>query len=106
MTTLAAILLLAPHLTSGTAASYAEMITLAAKKHQLNPLLVVALIHHESRFKAKAKSGRNYGLLQVRAEPGSIRGSRISNTATASPAQPAESVLTPHFNGCSRGQND
>ena len=65
MTTAAAILLLSS-LSPATAERYAALIDREAERHQINPLLVVALIHRESRFNRRAVSGRNIGLGQVR----------------------------------------
>jgi soluble lytic murein transglycosylase-like protein len=63
---LAAILWLAPHLGADTSKVYAGLITGHAEDAKLDPLLVVAIIHLESEFKARIKSRTNdYGLMQV-----------------------------------------
>lgn len=63
---LAAILWIAPHLPSKQAQLYAQLIKVEARRNDVDPLLVVALVHTESRFKERASSLRNYGLMQVR----------------------------------------
>jgi hypothetical protein len=65
VTTAAAILLLSS-LSPATAERYARLIDAEATRHQLNPLLMVALIHRESRFQRRAYSRGNWGLFQVR----------------------------------------
>jgi hypothetical protein len=63
---LAAIMWLAPHLGADTAELYAGLIAGHAEDAQVDPLLVVAIIQIESRFKATAKSKTaDYGLMQV-----------------------------------------
>lgn len=63
---LAAILWLAPQLGADTAEVYAGLIAGHAEDAQVDPLLVVAIIHLESRFNPKAKSKTNdRGLMQV-----------------------------------------
>lgn len=63
---LAAILWLAPHLGAERAELYAGLVTGHAEDAKIDPLLVVAIIHIESRFKATAKSKtRDHGLMQV-----------------------------------------
>ena len=62
----AAILWLAPQLVPTTAMHYAQTIVSESKKHDIDPLLIVALIHRESRFKRLAYVSHNYGLMQVR----------------------------------------
>lgn len=62
----AAILWLAPQLVPTTAVHYAQAIISESERHDIDPFLVVALIHCESRFKRLAYVSRNYGLMQVR----------------------------------------
>jgi soluble lytic murein transglycosylase-like protein len=63
---LAAILWLAPQLGHETAEDYAGLITGYAEKYEVDPLLVVAIIHTESRFNSRAKSKTgDHGLMQV-----------------------------------------
>ncbi len=63
---LAAILWLAPHLGADRAELYAGLVAGHAEDAQLDPLLVVAIIQIESRFKATAKSKTaDHGLMQV-----------------------------------------
>ena len=73
MTTFEAILFLAVSLHQDRAADYAEWIDNQAAILEIDPLLVVALIHHESRFKTKARKGGNYGLMQVRVSKSNYR---------------------------------
>jgi soluble lytic murein transglycosylase-like protein len=68
VTVLDAILLLSS-LHPSTAQRYAGYIEAEAARHKIDPLLVVALIHHESRFQKRATSGGNFGLLQLRVSP-------------------------------------
>jgi hypothetical protein len=63
---LQAILWLAPFLGPATSASYARLIVREASARDIDPLVVVALAHRESRWNAKLVSKKNYGLLQVR----------------------------------------
>jgi soluble lytic murein transglycosylase-like protein len=63
---LAAIIWLAPNLGAETSELYAGLIAGHAEDAKIDPLLVVAIIHLESRFKPHAKSKTNdYGLMQV-----------------------------------------
>jgi len=59
---------LAPWLLGAQVSTYAQVIDREAAVHRLDPLLVVALAWRESRFHARARSrsGRSWGLLQVR----------------------------------------
>jgi hypothetical protein len=65
VSTLDAILLLST-LSPATAAQLADTIDRHAARHHIDPLLIVALVHRESRFSRKARSGKNFGLMQVR----------------------------------------
>lgn len=63
---LAAIMWLAPNLGPAVAERYAGLIAGHAEDHRVDPLLVVAIIHTESRFDASARSSTgDYGLMQV-----------------------------------------
>lgn len=62
----AAILYLAPHVPQRTAESYAEWIHAESARHQIDPLLVTAIIYRESRFRSRTVSKHNYGLTQFR----------------------------------------
>ena len=63
---LAAILWLAPQLGHELAEDYAGLITGYAEQYEVDPLLVVAIVHTESRFTARAKSKTNdWGLMQL-----------------------------------------
>lgn len=61
----AAIMWLCPQVGTVNARVYAREIV-KAQSRGVDPLLVTALIYRESRFRPKARSGRNYGLGQVR----------------------------------------
>lgn len=65
---LAAILFLAPHVSHQKARSYAHRIVQEAERRDVPPLVVVAIIHHETggTWRTKLKSRTNdYGLMQV-----------------------------------------
>lgn len=71
---LAAIFWIAPHLSADTAKFYAGLITGHAENAKIDPLLVVAIIHVESRFNAKARSKTNdHGLGQVHVSSTTLR---------------------------------
>lgn len=63
---LASILWLAPFLGETTAANYGALITAESDQRGIDPLLVVALTHRESRWNKRLVSNGNYGLMQVR----------------------------------------
>jgi len=66
--TLAALLLLHPDPDSNAVQHYAQYITEGGERVDIDPLLVVALIHREGRWNPKAKSGKgDFGLMQIRA---------------------------------------
>lgn len=56
---------LAPYLSHGTRQRYADVITREARREHVDPLLVTAIIEHESRWQASADNGRCVGLGQV-----------------------------------------
>jgi hypothetical protein len=63
---LAAILWLAPQLPQSTARNYAGLIAWNAEKRGIDPLLVVAIIHVESRWDERAVSAKSsWGLAQI-----------------------------------------
>lgn len=64
-----AILLSRPGMPKEQATRYAEALNQAAKTHDFDPLLAVAIIHHESRWYPSMVSadGEDFGLGQVRA---------------------------------------
>jgi len=63
----AAIHWLAPWLLAAQVATYSAAVEREAARQRVDPLLVVALIYHESRFHAGAVSpGGSHGLMQVR----------------------------------------
>jgi hypothetical protein len=63
---LVAILSLAPHLPEGQADTIARHISAETKRHDIDPLLVVAIAKIETGFNPMAVSPtRDYGLLQV-----------------------------------------
>ena len=66
ITVTSAILWLAPYIDKPTAKEYAHIIVEHSGKRSVNPYLVVATIHRESRFVRTRVSRRNYGLMQVR----------------------------------------
>jgi soluble lytic murein transglycosylase-like protein len=66
VTILAAILWLAPYVGQERATSYAAAIEQTSARHDIDPLLVVALMYRESRFNPRAYSRGNFGLMQVR----------------------------------------
>lgn len=75
---LAAILWLCPELASATASRYAGLIAEHSEVHSVDPLLVVAVIHTESRFVAHAKSPTNdYGLMQLHVSARSVKRYRV-----------------------------
>lgn len=64
---LAAVVWLAPHLPTATATSYAAIIHGEATRRELDPLLMVAIIHYETvyRWDPRSKSSTSdYGLMQ------------------------------------------
>jgi len=63
---LAAILWLVPSMPEARAERYAQIINDAADRWRIAPLLIVAEIYVESRFRRRAYSKKNYGLMQVR----------------------------------------
>ena len=66
--TLVALLLLHPNPDRAPLQDYAQVITEESKRVDIDPLLVVALIHREGRWNPKAKSGKgDFGLMQIRA---------------------------------------
>ena len=66
--TLAALLLLHPNPDRAPLQDYAQHITEESKRADIDPLLVVALIHREGRWNPKALSGKgDFGLMQIRA---------------------------------------
>lgn len=66
--TLAALLLLHPNPDRAPLRDYAQHITEESKRVDIDPLLVVALIHREGGWNPKAKSGKgDFGLMQIRA---------------------------------------
>jgi hypothetical protein len=64
-----AIFLLNAALSPSDVAKISNSILATAENLKIQPLLIVALIHAESRFGIHARSGRNYGLGQVRVSP-------------------------------------
>jgi len=63
---LSAILFVAPYLPHRQAKVYARLIIAQATKRNLDPLKVVAVTHHESRFRNRRRSRTNdLGLMQV-----------------------------------------
>lgn len=65
---LAALFVLHPN-PSSAVQKYAEIIVEESAKVEIDPLLVVALIHREGNWNHKAKSGKgDFGLMQVRAK--------------------------------------
>src|SRR5512137_1016176 len=65
---LAAIIFLAPHLGRTVARTYARIIRTEAARKDIDPLLVVSFIHHETykKWRTRIKSPTNdYGLTQV-----------------------------------------
>lgn len=67
--TLAALLLLHPSPNRVSIRDYAQHITTEAARVDIDPLLVVALIHREGRWNPKARSGKgDFGLMQIRAK--------------------------------------
>lgn len=86
---LAAILWIAPQVPRSTASRYAEIIRREARRHELDPLLVVALIQRESRWRPRAKSRtHDFGLLQV----------HVSRTTHASYLRAPERLFKPALN--------
>ena len=66
--TLAAMLLLHPSPSKAPLQDYAQHITTEAERVDVDPLLVVALIHREGRWNTRARSGKgDFGLMQIRA---------------------------------------
>lgn len=66
--TLAALLLLHPSPGKAPLRDYAQHITTEAARVDIDPLLVVALIHREGRWDPRARSGKgDFGLMQIRA---------------------------------------
>lgn len=60
------ILALAPFLSQGTASSYARHVEHQARTKRIDPVLVLAVIWVESRFRSRARSRTNdYGLMQL-----------------------------------------
>ena len=66
---IAAIGLCRPTLSSARKATYATMIDAASARMKIDPLIVIALIDHESgwRERAVSKDGKDFGLGQIRA---------------------------------------
>lgn len=71
---LLAIVFLAPHLREGPAELYAKTIYMEARRQALDPLLVAAIIHIESRWSSlhRSRTG-DWGLTQVHVGPASPR---------------------------------
>lgn len=67
-----------------TAYKYAEYIITAANKHNIDPILILAVINVESMFKATSKNMGSLGLMQV--------------VATIHKIKPAESLYNPEYN--------
>jgi len=63
---IAAILWVAPYVGPPRAESYAQLIHAEATRGGIDPLLIVALVYKESRFRPGSYKARNYGLMQVR----------------------------------------
>jgi hypothetical protein len=63
---LAAILWLSPKMAQYDAQNYAQIIKVEATRKNIDPLLIVAVIYRESRFRPHVFSAQNYGLMQVR----------------------------------------
>jgi len=63
---LAAIAWLQPNLAPQAAQTYAEIIAEVSTKHQVDPLLVVAIIQRETKFQSsKVSRTKDYGLMQI-----------------------------------------
>jgi hypothetical protein len=54
------------NLSENKAQVYAGLITRHSRVNDIDPYLVAALIHRESRWNSNAVSKRNYGLMQIR----------------------------------------
>lgn len=77
---LAAILLLQP-MPQHRAKTYASAIVQESRKHNLDPLLVVSVVYHESRFNRTACTTGSHGLMQVQLRPRSCEKTRATARA-------------------------